>query len=523
MIHRFATRPLRTSTFPVIVILETLDAWQRDPTPARLDLVREALGAVLRLTGARGAYLDAEAAPIPRLRVGVGTLERRPTKARSAGLRAVELLVDGGRLRAGQLWLDTGGAGDADARPPTAIERELDAVGALELALDAAWSRETVRRTVDRLEALDEATRAIAGVLSLDRVLQLICDRVRELARAEYAALGIADSEGFLEHFVTSGIGRVERERIGAPPHGHGLLGLIIREGRSFRIADISTDPRSHGFPPNHPAMRSFLGVPIMVKGKPIGDLYLTNKRGSHEFSEGDQELVEMFALHAGIAIENARLHERVQLLAIVEERERIGQDLHDGIIQGLYAVGLSLEDVPDLMDDDPDEARGRIERAIDGLNHAIRDIRNFIVGLRPELLEQVGLVGGLASLAEEFRLSTMVDVELIVDGAGELDLPPDPTLQLLHIAQEALSNIARHAKASRASLVVRPAEGDHVILEICDNGRGFDVDGSRGPSHQGLANMRARAASLGGGLDVESEPDAGTRIIVRVPRRRDA
>ncbi len=105
-----------------------------------------------------------------------------------------------------------------------------------------------------------------------------------------------------------------------------------------------------------------------------------------------------MFALHAGIAIENARLHEEVQRLAVVEERERIGQDLHDGIIQSLYALSLSLEDVPEFMSSDPDEARARVDRAIDGLHLTIRDIRNFIFGLRPERLAQVGLVGGLAA-----------------------------------------------------------------------------------------------------------------------------
>ena len=113
--------------------------------------------------------------------------------------------------------------------------------------------------------------------------------------------------------------------------------------------------------------MHSLLGVPITVRGRVVGDFYLTDKRGAPEFDPADQAIVEMFALHAGIAIENARLHEEVQRLAVVEERERIGQDLHDGIIQGLYGVGLSLEDVPELMIDDPAEAQARVERAIEG------------------------------------------------------------------------------------------------------------------------------------------------------------
>ena len=265
--------------------------------------------------------------------------------------------------------------------------------------------------------------------------------------------------------------------------------------------------------------MRSLLGVPVGARGRSIGRLYLTNKLPSGDFTEDDERLVEMFALHAGIAIENARLHEQVQRLAIVEERERIGRDLHDGIIQSIYAVGLSLEDVPDLMEDEADEARQRVERAIDSLDQAIRDIRNFIFGLRPELLEQAGLVGGLAALADEFRVNSMVDVDIETYGVEESDLSPDQTGELLSIAREALSNVARHSKATRGSVRVEARDGT-VRLTVSDNGVGFTPDMQRGPSHQGLINMRARATAIGGNLELHSEPGAGTRIIVEVARR---
>jgi signal transduction histidine kinase len=265
--------------------------------------------------------------------------------------------------------------------------------------------------------------------------------------------------------------------------------------------------------------MQALLGVPIGAKGRSIGRLYLANKLPGGDFTQDDERLVEMFALHAGIAIENARLHDQVQRLAIVEERERIGRDLHDGIIQSIYAVGLSLEDVPELMSEEPEEARARVERAIDSLDQSIRDIRNFIFGLRPELLEQAGLIGGLAALADEFRVNSMVDVDLDTADAGQTDLPPDVIGQLLSIAREALSNIARHSKATRGSVRVETNEGA-VKLTISDNGVGFDPTAPRGAGHQGLLNMRARASSLGGRLDVESDSGAGTRIIVDVPRR---
>lgn len=369
------------------------------------------------------------------------------------------------------------------------------------------------------LEALDAATRGIAGVLDVDRVLQLIVDRVRDLAEAQYAALGIVDEAGIIERFITSGISDEGRAAIGPLPRGHGLLGLIIREGRSYRIPEISRHRDSYGFPPNHPSMTSFLGVPVTVKGRSVGNLYLGNKLGAPEFAASDQRLVEMFARHAGIAIDNARLHGRVQQLAVMEERERIGNDLHDGIIQGLYAVSLSLEDVPDIMDEDRDDAAARVDRAIDGLNAAIRDIRNFIVGLGPEIAAGGGLAAGLAALADDLVMSTTIDVEVELAGAtpveGEMD--DDLISQYLLIAREALSNVARHSGATRASLRMTN-DGDRTELVIADNGRGFDPAAERSSGHLGLANMRQRASAIGATVEIESEIDAGSRIIVSRP-----
>jgi signal transduction histidine kinase len=261
--------------------------------------------------------------------------------------------------------------------------------------------------------------------------------------------------------------------------------------------------------------MHSFLGVPVTVKARSVGNLYLTDKVGSPEFTDQDQKLIEMFALHAGIAIDNARLHEQVQRLAVVEERERIGKDLHDGIIQSIYAVALSLEDVPDLMDEDREVAVARIDRAIDSLNVAIRDIRNFIFGLRPELLETSDLVAGLSTLVDEFRVNTMIDIALKV---GEYaDLPLDARAQVLQIAREALSNAARHSDASHVDVDVH-LDGDWLSVTVADNGRGFDPSEVRGAGHLGLANMAARAAAVGGAFVVDSRPASGARMIVRIP-----
>jgi signal transduction histidine kinase len=381
----------------------------------------------------------------------------------------------------------------------------------------AAQGERTAPAETGRVQAaLDAAVRAVAALAPIDDTLQVIVDQVRPVVGAEYAALGIVDPAGRIERFITSGIDAETRRLIGPLPEGHGLLGLIIRENRSFRIPDIGSDVHSSGFPPNHPPMSSFLGVPIMVKGATVGRLYLTNKIGADEFSPQDQALVETFALHAGIAMDNARLHQELQILAVIDERERISKDLHDGIIQNLYAVGLSLEDVAELMDEDRVEAATRIERAIDSIHLSIQDIRNFIFGLRPGLLEGASLIGGLAALIEEYRHNAIVDLELeLSDSVAEP--PAETTGQLLAIAGEALSNITRHSRASRAtvSLANVPNQG-LVDLVITDNGQGFDPANVGKLGHQGLANMRERAASIGAAVTIDSGPGRGTRLAIR-------
>jgi two-component system, NarL family, sensor histidine kinase DevS len=366
--------------------------------------------------------------------------------------------------------------------------------------------------------ALDAAVRGIAGLVSVDEVLQLIVDRVRPLVGAEYAALGIVDDAGRIERFITSGMDDETRRRIGALPEGHGLLGLIIRENRSYRIPDLNVDPRRYGFPAHHPPMSSFLGVPITYGERTIGRLYLTNKIGEGEFSPDDQALVETFALHAGIAMENARLHEQVRRLAVVDERERISKDLHDGIIQNLYGVGLSLEDVPELMTADRGDAAARVERAIDAIHLTIQDMRNFIFGLRPELLSGSTLAGGVALLVDEARHNTIIELDLrIAPDLGEPD--PETTSHLLAAVSESISNVMRHSRATSASieLVGLDASGGWE-LSISDNGVGFDPANVRRLGHQGLANLRERVDALGGELEVASEPGAGTRVRIRVP-----
>ncbi len=516
-----SARPPFLAAFPIVEILEALERWQRDPTPAGRDAVASALDGVLEVAGARGAVLEIAAPPLPALLVGTGTLAGREDLARQAStgdLAGYPLGAHEDHEVLGRLVLDAPESGAGVV------------VRAISAAVDAAWSRAQVHVRAERLAALEAATRAVSAELDVDRVLQVIVDRVRELVGARFAALGIADGRGRIERFISSGISPEGRAAIGHVPLGKGLLGMIIRDGSTIRAEDIARHPARYGFPPNHPVMTSFLGAPVLLKGRSVGNLYLADKQGGLAFTEDDERLVEMFAVHAGIAIENARLHDQVQRLAVVDERERIGKDLHDGIIQAIYAVGLSLEDVPELVEvaSGRDEAIARVDRAIDALNLVIADIRSYILRLRPGMGGEEDPVAGLARLGEELGMHAAVDLEMDLERGADLlrALPPDRRSDLLFIVREALSNVARHAGASRLAITLDEVDGE-LVLRVEDNGRGFDpalVDGPD-PSgrHQGLANMRGRAIGMGGTFAIEHPDGTGTRIIVRVPAPSNA
>lgn len=483
-------------------LLQALDAWALEANAATEAQIAAALVQLAEQLGLKVGRLRIATPPLPELDLDLG-----PT---SAGAELV-LRIPGEPAPIGLVRL----SGNPDQAATLAR--------ALELAFTATRARARADRADRQLNALDQAVRGISGVLNLDRVLQVIVDRVRELVEAQYAALGIVDGDGNIERFITSGISAEERRRIGALPRGRGLLGLIIRENRTYRIPDIAVHAERYGFPPEHPEMHSFLGMPIVTQGATVGRLYLTNKLGAAEFSPDDQRLVEMFALHAGIAIENARLHDQVQRLAVVDERDRISRDLHDSVIQAIYAQTLALDDVPELVAEDPDEARRRVDEAIDALHAVIRDIRNFIFGLRPVLLESGTLADGIEHLATELRRNGGVEVGVSVDAAAVEDLPIELVAELLSIVREGLSNIARHASATRALVSLADSSSGQLRLELSDNGRGFHADDNVARGHHGLANMRVRTEALGGKFELSSGDGAGTRIIITLPRRPSA
>jgi signal transduction histidine kinase len=373
------------------------------------------------------------------------------------------------------------------------------------------------RETTDRNAKLLEAGLALASELSFEAVLQRIVDLAAEVTRARYGALGVLGPGDEIVQFVTTGITEEQRRALGHHPTGGGILGVLIRDARPLRIRDIAADPRSVGFPPNHPPMRSFLGAPVKARGVVFGNIYLTEKLGAEEFDAEDEAALVVLAAQAGVAVENAHLNEEAResarRLAVMEDRERIAKELHDGVIQSLFAVGMGLQAAATLTEDPQMEER--LEGAVGEVDHVIRDLRNYIFGLRPGILADRQLDQALRQLAEDFQertgVTTVVQIEAEV--AAELASRAGDVIQL---AREALSNVGRHAQAAtcRLSLYRR---NRLALLEIDDDGRGFDeteVDG-RG---QGLRNLEGRARSLGGELNIESSPEDGTTVRVAIP-----
>jgi signal transduction histidine kinase len=339
----------------------------------------------------------------------------------------------------------------------------------------------------------------------------------REITGARYGAMAVLAPDGSIADFITSGITEEERAMLGDPPAGHGLLGVIIHEGETLRLADLTKDPRSHGFPPNHPTMTSLLGVPVLSKGRIIGNLYLTDKQEG-TFTESDEEMVRTFAANAAVAVENSRLQEKMRSLAVLQERERIGMDLHDGIIQSIYAVALGLEATSEDVTDRPADARTGIDRAIERLNDVITDVRSYIFKLGADRSAH-DLVAALANLAKEFKINSLVETS--VDVAGDLpQLEPDQQEAIYHVAQEALANARRHARASAVTVSLRPQNG-FVRLRVTDNGEGFDPSAETSETHRGMRNMMARAKAVDGTVRIESEPRQGTMVELNVPIER--
>lgn len=360
----------------------------------------------------------------------------------------------------------------------------------------------------DAFTALSEAVLQIATETKLDPVLQKLVHAGRELVDARYAALGIPDGRGGFAKFLTSGMSDELIEEIGPLPRTHGLLGAMLEDTASFRTSDIAEDPRFDWWPPEHPRMRSFLGVPIVAKGKILGALYLTDKESATDFDEDDQHLIELFAAHAAIAIENATLFERSRELTVVEERNRLARDLHDSVVQTLFSLSLMAEAARN-------GAKDKIESVGELAKSALAELRSIVFELRPADLAAEGLVPTLIKHSDVVRRVFGQDIDVNV--LSERRLPPNTELELFRIAQEALSNALKHARASKIVVDV-DLDASPARVQVRDDGVGFDPDAtSVRARHLGLLSMEERIASIGGTLRIDSAPGRGTAVMAEI------
>jgi two-component system sensor histidine kinase DevS len=546
----------------------------------------------------------------------------------------------------------------------------------------------------ERLIALHQASLELVKDVSLETLLERIATVACEQADARYAAVGVLDDEGKLKQFISVGMTDDEIKRIPHPPQGRGMIGVLMDTEDPIRLADVTRDPRGVGYPPHHPKMRSFLGVPIRAADLQLGQIYLTEKIDQSEFTADDEKIIQMLAAYAsaaiqnarlyehlrerdaamtrrsedaallndiastltsslemdeilnktlalvmnymkveageiflleddkqtlrmvlhrgqaaeafwtnnrfrvgdgfpglvaqtcepivsvdlasdprflrdavvqagfhqiaclplkasgnlvgvlsvatrgqspfdardiqllsavsnwaGLAMENARLHQNARRLAVLEERERIGMDLHDGIIQSIYGVGLSMENIFHSLSEETPQVKTRIKHAIDDLNQTIRDIRAYILDLRPRQMNNENMLDGLKRLAAEYRANTLASATVNGAKAKLDDLPQTHSMALFHLCQEALANVAKHAAAKRVSVNVWTTD-ERVVMEVRDNGKGFDPDKMSKSIGHGLANMQTRVRAVGGEVDISSAPGEGTTILAWVPRR---
>lgn len=365
-----------------------------------------------------------------------------------------------------------------------------------------------------QLQRLLDAIVAVGSELSLPVVLERIIQVATDLVDASFGALGVLNEDRTgLEEFITVGIDDDTRRAIGDLPSGHGVLGLLIVEPKPLRLPDLNRHPDSFGFPPGHPPMDSFLGVPIKIRGTVFGNLYLTNKGNGEEFTDADEELTVALATAAAASIETTRLQNRLADLLIVEDRERIARDLHDTVIQRLFATGLALAGIAGRLDD-PVLAQ-RVQSAVDDLDDTVSQIRSTIFELqRPDLTSR-SVRRELLDLAEQGGRNLGFAVGTRFNGPIDTNVSGEVADQLLSVTREALSNAVRHSRATEVTVEV-DADSTWVTLRVWDNGIGFDGSGSG----NGLANMAARAEALGGLFAVDGASNAGCSLQWRVPVR---
>lgn len=376
--------------------------------------------------------------------------------------------------------------------------------------------RELTQRLA-QLASVDRVGRLLTTQSSSDQILRAAAEEACSLANGTRATVMLrdADTDDLIIRQVVGGPepGRLIGARI---PSGTSKSGAVMLRGQPERVDDLSADPelnddvrRLLGNPPNG----AF--APLQIRDHPMGALAVYGQAGGSPFTDDDLVVLQMLANQVSVALENERLRGLLRELAVLEERERISRELHDGVIQAIYSVGLSLQGSLSLIDRDTPRARARIDEAITRLDDVVRDVRNYIFELLPHLVVEQGGQAAIAQLAREFEVNTLAHVVTDVDSGALGRLTGEQEGGLIQILREVLSNAARHAHATEVYIGVHELPGA-VALVVDDNGQGYNPTAVvRG---QGLNNVEARAAELRAQWRIELRDEGGMRHALEVP-----
>lgn len=364
------------------------------------------------------------------------------------------------------------------------------------------------------LRGANEVRQAVLAGRDTDEVLSRVARWARELVGASLASVA-TPVEGSDSMVVRVADGE-QADRVAGMvfPVTGSISGEVMREGRPVLVEDASSDPRTDGPVGVVGGMGPALFVPLAVGDRILGTVSVADRAGRRRFSEEDLLVVRTFALEAAVALQYGHISSDLARLSLLDERERIAMELHDGVIQALFVVGLSLQ-AAEAVVDDPDEVRRRLADAVGSIDRAIRDLRNYIFGLQPGSLADRELARDLRDLAESFERSGRVSTSVHVDPRAASVLAPR-SADILQAAREAMSNAVRHSGAGHIALRFS-LDGAEAVLEVDDDGSGFDLRRAAGLG-SGLANLGSRAESLGGVLEMASVLGQGTTVRLRIP-----
>lgn len=373
------------------------------------------------------------------------------------------------------------------------------------------------RRSED-LALLNDIASVLTSSLELDEVLNKTLAVVMNYMRVEAGAIFLLeDDDETLRMVLHRGQAAEAFWTHSRFQMGEGIIGEVARTGKPRLSTGPGAEINSMDIAVAEAGFRQAAYLPLK-SGETLLGVMSVATRSTTPMEERSINLLGAVGNWAGLAIENGRLHQNVRRLAVLEERDRIGMDLHDGIIQSMYGVGLSLENAVHTVDEDPELAKVRIKDAIGGLNQSIRDMRAYILDLRPRQMGNDGLMNALRRLATEYRANTFSEIALSGPETGLDEVPQIGALALFHVCQEALANAAKHGSAKHVEVNLWLSE-DRLILEIHDDGRGFAVEKMSTTIGHGLSNMQTRARAVGGDVDISSAPGEGTTVLAWVPR----